>query len=304
MSKYLAIWIKRFLCNIDSSLLLEKLDEKDFVIAPTGHKFNLKPYQAALAVDDMEMARRIQDYFFLKLANKEEADNQYEEQCYPPKEMLEIEEKKWTRISNQLDNLANVILDRKEDIISRPDYVPTVKKGSIVETELIRFWGLLGATRDDIITAGKRPFDANLLLKALQILSVRFTFKDDLDPRTLLFWQKVIGYEGIQRFMPVNYVQAYRGGLTITAEKLRNDRLQNRDTCFNIIRDINLLASSLDFYPLQDRGVVGFNFGLWSCGGLGLGGCVALAGRENLEKLMSIKNKKLAELMPRREYRT
>ena len=61
--------------EIDPSLLREKLEEKDFVAAPTGHKFNLKPYQAALAVEDTQMAAMIKCYFAKLQDEKEAIDN-------------------------------------------------------------------------------------------------------------------------------------------------------------------------------------------------------------------------------------
>ena len=40
-------------------LLLEKLEEKDFVTAPSGQKANATPYQMALATEDTQMAEMI-----------------------------------------------------------------------------------------------------------------------------------------------------------------------------------------------------------------------------------------------------
>ncbi|MHB1947433.1 MAG: hypothetical protein ACYCQI_04895 [Gammaproteobacteria bacterium] len=81
----------RVILEEDSSVLLEKLEEKEFVIAPTCHKFNLKPYQAALSVDDTQMAEMIKPYFS-RLGDEKEADRQYEEQY--PQGWKEAEEKK------------------------------------------------------------------------------------------------------------------------------------------------------------------------------------------------------------------
>lgn len=258
--------------DIDPSLLLEQLEEKDCVLSPTGHKFNLKPYQAALAVDDTQMAAMIKTYFVDKLKNENEADKQYKEQCHPPKELKEVEEKKWNLIFDQLETLTLAIRKRNEgDITSsgNPDYIVTLKKDSAVEKELNEFWRLLDATRDKVITAGKKPFNPNLLLTAWQTYDDHFEdyFGNDwTDPPALLFWQKVIGYDGIQRAMPVNYVQAFHDWLDNTVEKLKNNKPQDRNTTFKIYRAGNWVP--VDFYPLRDRGSLGFNFAIYgACAG-------------------------------------
>ncbi|HSW69870.1 MAG TPA: hypothetical protein VLI69_06960 [Gammaproteobacteria bacterium] len=241
----------------DPSLRLDKLEE-ECVIAPTGHKFkNLYPLQAALSVDDTQMAEMIRS-IFVKLNDEKEADYQYEE-C---QKGWEADQKKWEPIIEQRKKLELVVRDGKEDITSTPypDCIVTVAPGSIVEKELHEFWRLLDNTLDEVITAGKKPFNPDLLFESLQTYNDHFVdyFGNHWeDPRALLYVQKVIGYEGIQRIMPVNYVQAYRDCLNSTVKKLQNNQPQARVTQFKIYR------SELQFYPLQPRGSAGFNFGLF-----------------------------------------
>ena len=296
--------------DVDPSLLLEKLEEKDYVIAPTGHKFNLKPYQAALAVEDTQMAEMIKPYF-AKLQNEEEANRQYDEQY--PKGWEAAEEKKWSPIFKQLDILLEAIRHGKDDITSSgaPDYIVTVKEGSSVGKELIEFNRLLDATLKDTITAGQRPFPPNLLLEPLQKYDSEKDYKDYFggrwdDPRALFFIQKVIGYDGIQRFMPVNYVQAHQDWLDDAAEKIKNNQPQPRgpsSTSFKVYRSGNYVDVS--FYPLMPRGTSGFNFALYGEAGRGGGGVRGGgSGPPGFSKLMSIKNSRLTDLTPpRHDYR-
>jgi hypothetical protein len=297
----------------DPSLLYEKLEEGQFVTAPSGHKFNLKPYQAALSVDDTQMAEMVKSYF-AKLHDEKEADKQFGEQC--PKEWETAEEKKWKPILDQHDNTLRTICDSKNgDIISSgdPDYIITVKKGSPVEQELLEFWRLLDATLNEVITTGKRPFNSNLLSKALQLYDDEKNYEDYFggrwdDPRALLFVQQVIGYNGIQRIMPVNYVQAFQDGLANTTQKLQKQQPQGRSTRFEIYHSGNLVP--LDFYPLQLRGYPGFNIAERAGGGWsGRGNSAAVVGGWRMGsaaflKLMSVKSR-LTELMShQRDYRS
>ncbi len=236
----------------DPTLLFDKLDNNEFVTSRSGHKFNLKPYQAALSVGDTQMADMVKSFF----KDEKEADRQFDEQC--PKGWEELEEKKWSPIFEKLDKLVPIIGAAKADITSSgdPDYILTVKKGSLVETELNEFWSMLDATLNEVITIGKWPFNRKLLLKALQIYgddkNFETYFGNNLaDPRALLWMQKVIGYEGIQRLMPDNDVQAWRDGLENTVKKLKKNEPQGRSTEFEIYRAGNWLPVS--FYPLKPR---------------------------------------------------
>ena len=255
----------RALLDKDPSLVLDQLEEKEVVIAPTGHQFNLKPYQAALSVDDTQMAELIKSYF----KDEKEADRQYEEQC--PEGWMDAEQKKWQPLFEQLNKLTLTIRGSKDDLKSsgEPDYVVTMKKGSNVEKELHAFWRLLDSTRNEVVTAGKKPFNHHLLLEAWRTYDDAKLFKDYFgghweDPRALLFWQKVIGYDGIQRIMPVNYVQVFHEWLEDTVKKLQNGEPQGRSTRFEFFRAGNLVL--VDFYPLQERQTEGFNFGIYGRG--------------------------------------
>ncbi|MHB1949332.1 MAG: hypothetical protein ACYCQI_14600 [Gammaproteobacteria bacterium] len=256
----------------DPSLRLEKLEEKDAVTSLTGHRFNLTPYQAALAVEDIQMAEMIKS-IFVELKDEDEANKQYDEQ-----RLTESEKARWKPIFEQRDKLLRVIrYSKKGDITSskEPDYIATERKGSQVETELVKFYELLDASLNEVITAGKRPFLSNLLLEPLLMYDNKKSYKDYFggrwdDPRALFFIQKVIGYEGIQRLMPVNLVQAHQDWLDDAAEKLKNNQPQPRETSFKIYRYGRV--ETVDFYPLRPRGTPGFNFMIY--GGRGL-----LAGR-------------------------
>lgn len=152
-----------------------------------------------------------------------------------------------------------------------------MRKGSLVERELAKFYELLDATLNEVITPGKRPFNPDLLLKPLQMYDDDKLYKEYFggrwdDPRALFFVQKVIGYEGIQRFMPVNFVQAHQDWLDETARKLEKNEPQARGTRFQIYRAGNW--EGVDFYPLRDRGTSGFNFMIYGLG-RGEGACAS-----------------------------
>lgn len=91
-------------------LLLEKLEAKEFVIAPSGQRANAKPYQMALAVEDTQMAEMIQAAL-IKVAGAKEADAQYQEQF--PEGWAAAEEKRWAPIFTQLMTLTHAIRDAK-----------------------------------------------------------------------------------------------------------------------------------------------------------------------------------------------
>jgi hypothetical protein len=261
----------------DPSLGLGKLEEKDVIVSLTGHQFNLSPLQAALAVEDTQMAEMIKSKLAPEL--KEEADKQCAEQSLEG-EKKTADEKKWAPILTQRDKLLEAIrVSKKGDITSsdEPDYIVKERKGSLVAEELSKFYKLLDATLQEVITPGKRPFNSNLLLEPLQKYDNDEFYKEYLggswkDPRALFFVQKVIGYEGIQRFMPVNFVQAHQDWLDETARKLEKNEPQKRGTHFEIYRSGRY--ETVDFYPVRGRGTSGFNFMIYGgrCGYLPRGG--------------------------------
>jgi hypothetical protein len=221
-------------------LLLEKLEEKDFVITRSGQKSAQKtPYQMALAEEDTQIAAKLRAQLII-VADEKEADAQFDEQR--PKDWEVDEQKRWQPIFDQLESLTQAISTASGDITSsdHPEYKLTIREGSKVAIELVKFWSLLDAMLNEIVTTG-RHFNPNLLLKAWQ------TYDDDKlyqkyfggrwdDPRALLFWQKVIGYDGIQRIMPGNYVQGFHDWLDNTVKKLQNGEPQDRSTRFEVYR--------------------------------------------------------------------
>jgi hypothetical protein len=247
----------------DPSLASTKWEEKENIIALSGHQFNrITPYQAALSVGDTQIAALIKSYF----DNEEEADRQFNEQCPKGWEKPEEEEAKWQRI---LQHLAQVLLPaicESKEIISSgdPDYIITLKEGSPVEKALLKFWDLLDAALNEVITVGNRAFYDDLLLKTLQIYdnedsNTKYFGGRLEDPRALLYAQKVIGYEGIQGLMPVNYVQGFQECLSETEHKLRTNESQGRSTRFKIFRGHNDFIP-VDFYPRPGRMSPGSNF--------------------------------------------
>jgi hypothetical protein len=269
----------------DASLALEKLEEKDFVTAPTGHRFNLKPYQAALAVRDFEMAKMIKSYLDVG-----EADRQFSEQARGKM----INEKP---IFEQLNQLSNAIYRSKDDIILS-DSEATVKQGSLVEKELHKFWKLLDATLDEIITIDKKPFIPDRLLsKALQLYRNRYMWWSDGaygDRRTWLFVQRVMGYDGIQRIMPVNYIQDFR---YIPYDW--SDQIHHHSTKFGYRVDCNNVVQ-IDFYPLLPRSSKGFHFFTQGSSLCSLPRKDTYVAQNLFSQRMSIKEKEMSELMPQR----
>ena len=115
------------------------------------------------------------------------------------------------------------------------------------------------------------------------------------DPRALFFVQNVIGYQGIQGLMPVNYVQAYQDGLSNTEQKLRNSEPQGRSTLFDIYRAETPIP--FDLYPRLPRMSPGSNFMIYGLGGGGPDGVSLWRQRaQSFQSFMSIKNYKLTEL--------
>ncbi|MHB1948591.1 MAG: hypothetical protein ACYCQI_10825 [Gammaproteobacteria bacterium] len=224
---------------------------------------------------------------FVELKDEDEANKQYDKQ-----RLTESEKARWKPIFEQRDKLLRAIRDSKKgDITSSkaPDYIATERKGSQVERELFKFYELLDASLNEVITAGKRPFLSNLLLEPLLMYDNEKSSKDYFgsswdDPRALFFIQKVIGYEGIQRLMPVNLVQTHQDWLDDAAEKLKNNQPQPRGTSFKIYRFGRFEA--VDFYPIRRRGTSGFNFmiyGAWGrAGGGGYGGAAPLSAFRSL----------------------
>ncbi len=285
----------------DPSLLLEKLDENDYVTALSGQRSNhATAYRTALAVEDTQMALLLKNKLFELTGNNDVANTQYREQ-FP--EGWEIDEtKRWAPVFTTLDSLKDAIRDVKSGDISssgEPEYKLTVRKGSAVAKILALFRSQLNARirrLNEIVTTG-RHFNPHLLLKAFQMYDDHF--QDDFgnawsDPRAMLFWQQGIGT--IQRGLPVNYVQAFCDGLYATEAKLRNNQPQGRLLKIDFLDTLRLTRVPMDFYPLSTSRL-GFDYaiyGAWCgrpCGACCAGGC----GRD-FSKLMSIKNSMHADI--------
>ncbi|MHB1949615.1 MAG: hypothetical protein ACYCQI_16065 [Gammaproteobacteria bacterium] len=325
----------------DPSLVLEKLEEKDFVISPTGHKYNLKPYQAALAVEDSQMAAMIKSYF-AKLNNEGEADRQYAEQY--PTGWQKAEKEKWEPIFKQFQKLMLTFTKEYKYKGTHTHHYDSrglnkvTFSGEIIgkdasDREIAEFWRLLDATLDEVITVGKKPFNSNLFIEAFKTYSEYLNryFTGSVDERALLFWQKIIGYEGIQRFLPVNYIQALHDGLHNSIAKLQKNEPQDRSTSFTIkhyewkqgsddypwrenfafyplqrreslcstgVFEKDVLRSDVDFYPQSHRDSPHFTFAVFEKDVLTYGSLSQDLSINLLSTLISIKNEKLAELAP------
>ncbi len=253
-------------------LLLEKLEEKDFVTACSGQKSAKKtPYQMALAEEDTQMAAMLKAQLIF-VADAKEADAQFNEQF--PKGWEVDEQKRWQPIFGQLDTLTQAIRHAAPgDITSsgHPEYKLTVRKGSKVAIELAQFRSLLDATLNEIVTTG-RHFNPDLLQRAFQIYDDHYHdyFGNDWsDPRAMLFWQQTIGY--IERLFPANYVQAACDGFYNTEEKLRSGTPQARSFKFEVYHSGRGAWAPADFYPLSSSRL-GFDFAIFARGAAA-GGC-------------------------------
>ena len=170
--------------------MLEKLEEKEFVIAPSGQKANAKPYQMALAVEETQMVEMIKA-LLIEVAGEQEANAQYNAQF--PGGWRNAEEKRWAPVFAQLDTLTQAISDAEVgDITSSgyPDYQLTVTStGFKVAEALAQFRSLLNATLNDIVTTG-RHFNPDLLHQAFKTYDDHYHdyFGNDYsDTRAMLF---------------------------------------------------------------------------------------------------------------------
>ncbi len=243
----------------DPSLLLEKLDENDYVTALTGQRCNhVTAYRTALAVEDTQMAVMIKNKL-IEVAGKDAANTQYREQ-FP--DGWEIDEaKRWESLIMMLEILKNVIRDAKPgDILSSGGLMCklTVREGSDVAFALALFRSELDDRLFEIVTTG-RHFNPHLLLKASEIWNDVYHNASWGDPRCLLFWQQVIGT--IQRALPVNYIQALCGGLDSIEKDLRNNIPQNRSMHVYLYYPRGRLVW---VYPLS-KSSLGFDYAIY-CG--------------------------------------
>ena len=249
----------------DPSLLLEELDEKECsaIRGPSGHSASRTAYRTVLATEDTQLAEMIREKL-IQVAGVDEANKQFNDQF--PKGWEKDEEKQWQPIFAQLETLTQAISTAEltnNDIVSsgRPAYIVTVKTGSDVDTALTEFRKLLDATLKDSATTG-RHFNPTFLLKTFQIYYAHYPhdFGNDWeDPRALAFWQFTVGYA--QRFLPVNYVQAFIDGLYNSEEKLRTGLPQYRALKFKVYDVASQSLVSTDFYPLSESRL-GFNFAI------------------------------------------
>ncbi len=250
----------------DPSLLLEKLDENDYVTALSGQRCNnVTAYRTALAVEDTEMAAMIKKKL-IDIAGKKAAHTQFHQQF--PDKWIDKEKEKWTPVVKMLDTLTDVIRHANlADITSsdNPEYKLTVREGSEVAKALAQLRSLLDARLLEIVTTG-RHFNPKLLLKAFQMYNDLYmdAFGYGVsDPRSILFWQQVIG--AIQRAFPVNYVQAFcHYNLYETIENLQNNHPQNRSLIMGLYVN-DAPRRFFNFYPLVVSRL-GFDYAIYDAG--------------------------------------
>ncbi len=286
----------------DPSLLLEKLDEDDYVTALSGQRSNnATAYRTALAVEDTQMVTLIKNKLRELTGSDDVANTQYRDQF--PDGWEAAERERWKLIFTTLDSLKDAIRDAKPDDI-KLSYYPVgtlkVKERSDVAVVLALFRSQLNALLDEVVTKG-RHFNPDLLLKAFKMYDDHY--RDDFgnnwkDPHAMLFWQQGIGT--IQRSLPVNYVQAFCDGLDITEEKLRHNRPQDRSLEISLF-DTRVWVPT-DFYPLS-RSRLGFDYAIYGTAWDGSGSRVGSAPGGavwrtfvNFSRLMSIKNSVHADI--------
>ncbi len=280
-------------------LLLEKLNENDFITAPSGHKASATPYRLALAVEDTQMATLLKAEL-IKVAGEQEAVDQLTEQF--PTGWQEEEEKKSAPIFAQLDTLTLAIryaqagdITSSGTLFGDTDYRVKVRQGSVVAIALARFRSLLDATLEEVVTTG-RLFNPNLLLRAFEIYDKPYAKNFEVgyrNPKSMLLWQQVFGY--VQRFMPANYAQAFCEDIGNTNKKLQESTPQGRSLKFN--KYYAGLWGTRDFYPPFSR--LGFDFAICAAGDASWGEMRAWAG--GLSALVSIKNSSLTELLAQQQ---
>jgi len=254
-------------------LVLEELDEKEWVTAPSGQNSNNKTaYRTALAVEDAEIAAIIKSKL-IELADEEEADKQFNAQF--PKESKEakgweeIEKDNWAAIFAQLTTLTDAIKnaktntffeDKDADIILTYRSKLTVREGSEVGLAFAQFKVLLKAKQDEIVTIG-RHFNSKLLLEASQILKFYYYKYSNFVPQTLLLWQQVIGT--IQRMMPANYAQVFCRGIYQTLEDIERGGSQSRHLGINDVWRRDSSAPYAYFYSLKNQNPrLGFDYAI------------------------------------------
>ncbi len=287
-------------------LLLEELDEKECmeIRGPSGHPAAPTLYRTALATEDTQLAKMIKAKL-IKVGGEKAANDQYNAQF--PEGWEAKEEERWAPIFKQLKVMTEAIrYATHHDIVSsgHSNHNLTVRDGSYVAIELATFRSMLDATLNDAATAG-RHFNPNFLLKAFQLYDDHYQdyFGNNWDdPRAMAFWQLVIGY--VERFLPVNYIQAFFDRLCMSEDKLRKGEPQARSLKFEVFDEGRNSWGPVDFYPLSTSRL-GFNFAIYADSFLrdirtplglewGLG--------RTFSKLMSIKNSKCRELTPHRSH--
>lgn len=253
-------------------------------------------YEFAIGEEDTEIAAMLRACI-VKTDNAEVANALYNKQR--PNGWEAEEATRSAPILAQLEILTQAIRHAQPGDITwsdSPDYQLTVQEGSTVAEALTKFKLMLDATLKETVTTG-RHFNPNILLRAFEIYGAHY---EDYfggawnNPRAVLFWQQVIGYS--QRFMPVNYVQAFCDGIANTTKKLQKGARQGRALKFAISHQG--ISIPVAFYPLAVSRF-GVDFALYAGSHGDAKGCWRLAcaacGR-GFAKFLSVKNSKLTEL--------
>lgn len=228
---------------------------KDTVIDHVGREVdNASPYQIALRMGDMEMAKMIKRVALASnIPNAQQRlDEQYIE-VFPNGHDAHLREQQentfdFTTITNAIDR-AN-----ERDLQSA---LNKQNNGSDLCSKLDDFRDLFTAH-----SLSEKTFNPNHLQKAFDIYNANFD-RWNWNQRDL-FWRQVIGYA--QRYMPLCYMQAFCQGLYNLTEKNPRDALTRDDSCQNDITNSRITLSSLDADPTSR---LGFDFGVYSY----YGGC-------------------------------
>lgn len=235
---------------------------KDTVIDHVGREVdNASPYQIALRMGDMEMAKMIKRVAVAStIPNAQQRlDEQYME-VFPNGHDAHLREQQentfdFTAIKNAIDGAS------ERDLRAA---LNKENNGSPLCNELDAFRNLFTAH-----SLSEKIYNPNHLQKAFDVYNTNFD-RWNWHQRDL-FWRQVIGYA--QRYMPLCYMQAFCQGLYNLTEKSPRDALARDDRCQNYITDSRITLSNLDADP---NCRLGYDFAVYSWAwALGAYGAVA-----------------------------
>jgi len=182
-------------------------------------------YRDILGTEDVEMIAAAKQAL-VEYAGEDVADQQYNAQF--PDGWLEVEEKAWSPLFEQLNVLDGAIRSAADDDIKFGAVHQLTFLSEEVATKLAQFHALLDATKNRPIKTG-RHFNSNFFQAVCDHydrLCANFNWQD---AKCKLSWQKVFGMGGgVERLLPACDAQAANYGFYPTSEILKEGREQNR----------------------------------------------------------------------------